>query len=355
MYKYGHGGNAVYESGRHDIIDLSASINPLGMPAGVKDAIVSEINNCNRYPDCHSQELRERIAGFEGVSADQVFCGNGVSDIIFRLPRAIRALKAAVTAPTFSDYERASISFGAGVVWHPLYESNGFSIDDSFIDTLRREKPDLVFICNPNNPTGGFVYLGLIEQALEYCKRIGARVVVDECFLDFVKYSEKLSSKALLKQYSNLIILKAFTKTFALPGIRLGYAICADTKLIDSLYFHGADWTVSNLAQAAGIAALEGAREYIEKTVEYVSAERSAIENELTRLGFKVYPACANFVFLHNPFEFDLYEELDATGIRIRACGNFRGLDDSFCRIAVSTKEKNELFLSAVAEIRGRR
>ena len=351
MYEYSHGGNAVYECREQNVIDLSANINPLGMPGNVRNAIISEISNCDRYPDSFSNRLREKIAEFENVNPGCIFCGNGASDIIFRLPIAIRSKKTMITAPTFSDYERSAMSYGSEITRHTLSAVNDFSLESSIIETVRSEKPDLIFICNPNNPTGKLTETGLIKKLLDYCQRIHVWVAVDECFLDFTEKADEYTSKVFIEQYPNLIILKAFTKIFSLPGIRLGYALCANKTIIDSLYFHGADWPVSNLAQAAGIAALEGAKDFIKKTVDYVSEERVILETELALLGYKVFESSANYVFLQSPFTFNLREKLDKKGIRIRSCGNYHGLDESYYRIAVSSKENNVKLLTAVREV----
>ena len=350
MYEYGHGGNYAFEKGKEGFIDLSASINPLGMPEGVRDAIIREICNCGSYPDNSSAELRNKLSQFENVSADRVFCGGGASDIIFRLPGAIRAKKVMVAAPTFSDYERSALSFGSEVVRCALSPSDGFSAGESFVGEVRRTKPDLVFICNPNNPTGNLTGTGVIGELLDCCKGFGAYVAVDECFLDFAERAVDYTSKPFLEQYSNLVIIKAFTKMFALPGIRLGYAICGGEELPGKLSYNGADWPVSNLAQAAGMASLDGAGEFISKTVDYVSAERALMEQRLSGFGFEVYESAANFVFLRNPFPTDLNTMLGKKSIQVRSCRNFFGLDGDYYRIAVSTKENNAKLLAAVSE-----
>ena len=348
MYKYGHGGNAVYEEGRDNIVDLSANINPLGMPIGVRDAISRDIGNCDRYPDSACSKLRERLAEYERVAPEMLFCGNGASDIIFRLPKATQAKRTLVAAPTFSDYERASISFGADVCRHQLLSSNGFASGKGFEETLAMCTPDLVFLCNPNNPTGVATSTRLIGSLLKCARESNTIVVVDECFLDFVENPDAFTSKSFVQEHRNLVIIKAFTKIFAMPGIRLGYAICSDKKLIDSLYFHGADWPVSNLAQTAAIEALAGADDYIKQTVRYVSQERETMKDALARLGYVVFDSAANYVFFRNPFDFDLGRRLDEKGIRIRECGDYHGLDGSFYRAAISTKENNSKLISAM-------
>jgi len=351
MYQYGHGGNAAYESGKAHMLDLSANINPLGPPKGVGEAILRSIPDCARYPDSSSRALREKLAAFEGTEPGRIFCGNGASDVIFRLPKAVGARKILVTAPTFSDYERSAGSWGAEVLRYPLPAANGFALDGGFAQMAREERPDLVYVCNPNNPTGALAGAGLLEELLACCRDVGAWVAVDECFLDFAGKAGEHTCKAFLGTYANLVVVKAFTKLFALPGIRLGYAICADEGLIGRLYLHGADWPVSTLAQAAGMAALEGAAAYIGQSVDYVARERGRMERALARLGYTVFPSCANYVFLQSPFPFCLRDALDEEGIRIRLCGNYHGLDGSYCRIAVSTAEDNDRLIGAVGKV----
>ncbi len=351
MYEYLHGGNAAFEHNGEKILDLSANINPLGFPKEIEKAIKNEIHFCDRYSDNYSTELRNKIALYENIDSKWIFCGNGASDIIFRLPIALRSKSVLVTAPTFSDYERSSKSFGSNLAYQYLEESENFVADRKILDIVKKYNSDLIFICNPNNPTGVMTERSIIEELLIYGKKNNANIVVDECFMDFAENSEIYTAKKLLPLYDNLIILKAFTKIFALPGIRLGYALCGNQATIEKLYAHGPDWAVSNIAQAAGIAALENAEEYIKNTIEYVSAERQKMQNALTEMKFKLFDSRANYIFFHNPHDFDLYKELNKKGIRIRSCDNYRGLSSGFYRTAVSKSADNEKLISALKEI----
>ena len=349
MYQYSHGGNAAFESGVEIKLDLSANINPLGLPEFVRAAIIDEIPNLTAYPDNSSGVLREAIGQFENVDPPWIFCGNGASDIIFRIPRVVQGKKAMLTAPTFSDYERALLSYGADISYYTLVPSNDFTITDDFISAVEGENPDLVYICNPNNPTGRLTEAAIIGELLKRCP--DTIFAIDECFLDFTKEARTHTSKGFLKQHQNVIILKAFTKMFTMPGIRLGYSLCSNEDFNDKLYFHGPDWPVSNLAQGAGIAALDGAAEFVKRTAAYVADERIAMESKLIKLGFKVFESSTNYVFLQCPFDFDLQQELNKHGIRIRSCNNYHGLDNSYFRIAVTTKENNNALLSAIETI----
>ena len=351
MYEYSHGGNAVFERGNENIIDLSANINPLGLPNGVAEAIIREIPNINRYPDNFSTALREKTAAFEGVNPDWIIFGNGASDLIFRLPRATKASKVMVCAPTFADYERSAISYGAEVCRYYMCKDSGFGLGDGFIKAVQTEEPKMVYICNPNNPTGIITEAKVTKELLDCCLQIGAWVVFDECFMDFVEQADIHTSKAFLGECSNLVILKAFTKMFTMPGVRLGYALCSDKDLINSLYFHGTDWAVSNLAQAAGIAALDDTKSFIKQTADFVAKERSMIKQELACLGYSVYESSANYIFFQSPYHFDLRDALDVKEIRVRSCVNYHGLDSTYYRVAVSTTENNKKLLYAIKEV----
>ena len=351
MYEYSHGGNAAFEPDAVGLLDLSANINPLGLPPGVTEAVLAAMADSQHYPDSASSKLNRGIAAFDQVDQQWVFSANGASDVIFRLPRAVQAERVLISAPTFSDYERAALSSGARVLRHTLQQHDGFDYTPALLDAVKRASHDIVFLCNPNNPTGRVADTGLIGELLELCRRQDCLLAIDECFMDFTTDAATSSARRFLADYPNLIIIKAFTKTFAMPGIRLGYALSSSPSLIEGLRFHGPDWPVSNLAQAAGLAALADATDYIRRSVSYIAQQRSILEQGLSSLGYQVYPSQANYVFIHSPYGFDLREALDAYGIRIRSCANYQGLDDSYYRIAVSTSENNARLLAALQAV----
>ncbi len=349
MYKYRHGGNVHVEPGGENFLDLSASINPLGSPKQVEEAVRRAIPFCDRYPDSGSTELRKRIAEFENVDADWVFCGNGSSDIIFRLALCTEYRCGLVLVPSFSDYARALRACRKHVVFHHLKEQNGYLCEHI---PFRNIGVGIVFLCNPNSPTGVLTERFVIENLLRRCKDSGTMVVVDECFIDFCDDAQTTTAKPLLAEFDNLVVLKAFTKTFALPGVRLGYALCSNVPLIGHyLCSRGPDWPVSNLAQAAGIAALDDADRFIAESVAFIAGERNVVKNELELLGFIVFDSKANFLFVKNPYGFDLKKELDKYCIRIRSFDTADGLGPEYCRIGLSTHSNNIRLLEAVRKI----
>lgn len=353
IYEYAHGGN-IYDSNGFpykNILDFSSSINPLGTPSSALIAARRSLEQSARYPDSGNSSLIKSLAAYENVSSQHLFCSNGASDIIFRIVTARKPKKILVTAPSFADYERAGRALGAEIIHYPLKKENGFNIHNCIVDVIKTTLPDIVFICNPNNPTGCLTQRKLLIKIAIACAIINSTLVVDECFLDFVQETDKYSAKPLLNTYSNLVVLKAFTKTFAMPGLRLGYAICSDEVFLDHLRLCGADWSVSNVAQAAGIAVLEDEREYVSKSISFIETERNRIAKELVEMGFTVYPSYANFIFFQSTWNMDLSHELRKKGILIRDCSNFVGLTAGYYRIAVLSEDKNNRLIESLKQL----
>lgn len=350
-YEYRHGGNVHAEPNGGNFLDFSACVNPLGPPEPVFEAIREAACFIERYPDSRSTELRKSIATFEHIPSDWIVCGNGSSDLMFRLPRAVKAETGLVLKPSFSDYERALLATNADVSFHQLHDENEFLCDEHLLETLKSKPVDLLFLCNPNNPTGMLTERQLIEQILLICERAGTTLVIDECFMDLVADSDRYTAKPLLSKHKNLVIIKAVTKTFALPGLRLGYAICSDPRLIDKLYFYGPDWPVSNIAQAVGITVLRDADRYLKESLAFIDMQRRYIANELKELGYRVFDGRANFLFANNPYDFDMKTELDKEFIRIRSFGVKDDIGTNYFRIGFLTQENNIRLIETVQKI----
>lgn len=337
------------------IIDFSSNINPLGMPDSVKEAAINSIYSSHKYPDINSRELICGISKAEGVPAEWIFPSNGAAEAIYRIVQYLKSLKSSacfnglVTAPSFSEYENALKASGAKVVYYNLMEEQNFEISDGIKDCINREIK-IVFLCNPNNPTGQLTDKETMEGIIRHCKYTGTIAVIDECFLDFTENKQELSSVNLLGKYDNLVVLKAFTKIYAMPGIRLGYCMCSDKGLIGGLKSSGPPWNVSSIAQCAGIAALDE-KEYVAKSIVYVKEQRNYLKEELKKLNVKVYDSYANYILFRLRENIDLKEELLKRYILIRSCSNYKNLDESYYRIAVRTERENQLFIKAMKEL----
>lgn len=337
-----HGGD-IY-SYNEDITDFSSNINPLGLARGIADAVRDSICNIVRYPDVECESLRKAIALKENTDYENIICGNGATEIIFNITQAMAPKRVVFTAPTFMEYEAAADTVNAEKIFYFLKEENQFEIDLD-ITRLIDKNTDMVFICNPNNPTGKCIYLNKIIKIIEVCKTNNAFVVIDECFMDFADNMKKYSAVELINDYDNILILKAFTKLYAMPGLRLGYGICGDTELLDKMYGIRQPWSVSVIAQTAGIAALNE-NEFSQKTRDYVRRERKYIEEGLKRLDICFYKSDVNYILFKSlP---DLDKKLLNYNILIRNCGNYRGLGEGYYRIAVKTHAENKRLLYAL-------
>lgn len=348
-----HGGN-IYNDEIQNIknicserfLDFSANINPLGIPERVRAAAVAAMDQAVHYPDPFCRKLRAALADEYGLPPETFICGNGGADLIYRLVYALRPGCALLTAPTFAEYEEALRQTDTRCLFYFMEQDLEVRYD---ILEQMDASVDVMFLCNPNNPTGLLVQQDLLLQILQKAARMGILLVADECFLDFTGQEER-SLVSYVKETPYLFILKSFTKMYAMPGLRLGYGISGNRELLERMERAGQCWGVSVLASEAGIAAL-GEKEYKKRAVSLVREERAYLKRELEMAGMRVWEGQADYLFFRAPGILDLYERLLPLGILIRRCENYRGLDGSCYRVAVKDHEANVRLAEAVREV----
>jgi threonine-phosphate decarboxylase len=326
-------------------LDFSANISPLGVPPAVQAAIRQAAATADRYPDPTVRALHRALSKHEGVPADWVLCGSGAADLIWRACLAAKPKRALVTAPSFGEYEAALEASGCEPIRFPLEDD--FVLTDRILSWIG---PDLnmLILCNPNNPTGRTADPSLLCAIAKRCGETGTRLLLDECFVDFLDEPEKHTMKPLLESTLSLLILKAFTKLWGMAGVRLGYALCADAAFLDAIRFSGPPWSVSTLSQAAGLAALQE-RTYVDRVRALVRTERPRLAAALQALGLRVIPGEANFLLFQ--CKKPLVAPLREHGILIRGCADFHGLDESWYRCSVRTREENERLIAVLKEV----
>jgi threonine-phosphate decarboxylase len=329
----------------YEPIDFSASCSPLGVPAGVRQAICQAAARADAYPDPLCRRLRLVLAQKEGVLPEQIWCGNGSADLIFRLVLARKPHRALVLAPTFAEYERSLQAAGCKVIRHGLAAADRFMLTDTILEQLTPDL-DLLFLCNPNNPTGQLIEPGLMQRILDACAAAGILLVVDECFNGLVDEPERHSVKDRLNHYPGLVVIKAFTKLYGLAGLRLGYCLSQNQALLASVRDTGQPWAVSSLAQAAGLAALADSA-YVAAVRKLVREEKIWLQRELAVLPVTVIGGDANWLFFHTACT-DLAVRLRAKGLLIRDCSNLPGLVPGYFRIAVRTHTENNRLVEAM-------
>ena len=344
-----HGGDWAGYRARfgHDALDFSANVSPLGLPQGVADAIVAALPTADRYPDPLCRELRTALSRAEQLPEPWILCGNGAADLIYRLGWALKPRRALLPAPTFAEYAAALESVGCEVKRKTLHEADDFAVTEAFVQAVN-QSIDLVFLCQPNNPTGQITPPELVQRLVRRCADCGAVLVVDECFLDFLQQRDALTAKPLLQTAPNLVILKAFTKLYAMAGVRLGYALCANTALLAKMQAAGQPWGVSSLAQAAGAAALRETA-YADAVRALIADQRPKLAAGLRALGLQVIEGSANYLLFRAPET--LGAALQQRGVCLRSCGNYPGLSAGWYRTAVRTAPENEQLLQTMREV----
>lgn len=352
MFK-GHGGNIkqVINQGNNGILDFSASINPLGYPEKVRKVIWENFDDILHYPDIDCNGLRKTISQIIGHPEDEIIVGNGSTELFYLIPRALRPAKGIIFQPTFSEFAEALKSCHAEVINHVLHEKDRFCFKYSKGD-FHDKQGEMVFFCNPNNPTGQLVEKAVILNMVRQHPDI--IFVVDEAFMDFVDTPERHSVINDVSTMHNLIVVRSLTKFYGFPGLRVGYLV-AHLDLVTKLMNYKEPWSVNTLAQYAAMVAMED-REFILRSREFMFYERLHLFNELSNIhGLLPYKPTVNYIFIKinsdGMTSSLLREQLLEQGIAIRDCSNFTGLNDKYFRVAVRTREENLRLINAIKSI----
>lgn len=341
-----HGGFHADEWRAHDeVIDFSSNVNPFGVSPRVREALQSTV--IERHPDPNATELRDALATRLHLPYDQVIVGNGSLDLIRALAIAyIRPGDAAlVVGPTFGEYRVAAELMGAHVERCVALAQNDFRLDVQAVAAyVAKRRPRLAFLCNPNNPTGAYLTREQIVQLLNASRE--TLWGLDEAFIAFVENA--WASTDLLASFENLVVLRSMTKDYAIPGLRLGYAI-AHGGIIAALNKVRAPWSVNSFAQAAGLAVLND-DDFLRDTLTKIRAASTELRDAITQLGWRVMPSATHFFLVDVDDARACRAALAARGIIVRDCTSF-GLP-AYIRIATRTPAENARLIRALGDIR---
>lgn len=332
------------------IIDFSSNINPFIVDS--MDKIVEAgVGSLQKYPDIKYRRLRKNISDYLGVDDSYIIPGNGATEIIYLLMRNLSG-RFAIINPTFSEYRKGAELAGLSVVDFVMDWKKDFKLD---LDEIYRRKDefDSIFICNPNNPDG---LVRDIKKLLEFAEKEGKLLIVDETFIEFADSEKDISLVNMVEKSKNLFIIRAVTKFFGIPGIRLGYGISSNRELLQKMYDEKEPWTINSFADSASDFIFKE-EEYIRKSKEYFSKERVCMINEINKIdGIKAFNSDANFILVRfeNRNVLDLKENLlKRAGLLIRDASNFIGLDSSFARVAIKNHEQNIVLVDAIRSVLG--
>ena len=331
-----HGGD-IYRN--HVDIDFSVNVNPLGTPECVKVALHEAVEMCDKYPDMEAAKLKKAVSELLAVPKGYLLFGNGASELLMAVVRAIKPKKTVIPVPSFYGYEYVAQTAEGEIIYYEMSHENNFCVTED-INNILTEDVDLLFLANPNNPTGSLLSKETFRELLKRCEEKGIYVVLDECFIEFS--GNRFSMISEIEESGHLILVRAFTKSFAIPGVRLGYLICKNLPILTRIAGQLPEWNVSCFAQEAGCICAKQT-EFIGETEKYIKKERQFMEEELARKGFQIFPSMANFIMIYS--EESLYEKLLDKGILIRDCSNFRGLRKGFYRIAIKSRKEDEILL----------
>ena len=364
-----HGGD-IY--GNKSIeLDFSVNLSPIGPPREV----VQEIRSISgdglqklimSYPDPAYRELRGALDRKLEIPEEWIVCGNGASELLMAAAQAVHPGRAMIPVPTYQGYERVLEAAGAGIFFYELTREQGFALTGEFMESaegIRRlaetgaetdlESGAMLFLCNPNNPSGKCIEPALLKEIAQYCKANRIFLVVDECYLDLLADGERRTMKRELAGNPYLIIVNAFTKTYAMPGIRLGYLLTSNSELRGKVRLRQPEWSISMTAQRAGIAAM-GAADYLSEARKAVQAEREYVCTELRELGMDTVEGEAPFIMFRCRKE--LYEALREKGILIRRCDGIRGVRGGseggyYYRIGLRRHEDNLRLMKEIGDL----
>ena len=347
-----HGGN-IWRFKKKGLIDFSASINPLGLPEGLKNTITNNLSSLIHYPEPYSESLRKNFAHFLGVNQRQIAFGNGSIEFIYNLALLLKAKKIGIINPSFSEYEYAGRNAGRRIVFMDTNECEDFRVDmDKLIKFL--PKIDLLFLGHPNNPTGQLFYRDEIKYLVQETKRHSVYLIVDEVFIDFLQNCNSFSFLKHALNSKNIIVIRSLTKLSAMAGLRFGYAVSCK-EIIKKIVGFQHPWSVNTLAQFAAREVIKN-KKYINQTVKFINEEKNYLYEELRKIkGLKPLFPTVNFILCRivsrSCTSQKLAQNMFKEGILIRDCSNFRGMNNKYFRVAVRTRKENLLLISALKKI----
>ncbi len=330
-----------------DLIDMSSNLSPLNFPSGLRQKLISGISEIAYLPETGSGTLKDMFAHKYGLATEQFLVGNGTTEFIYAVPAALGAVRSIIINPAYSDYQQASVWAGT------VPESFTLRYKDYFHLHLNKLKKcikggELIFVCNPNNPTGVLTSNDDLYDFILAHKE--SNFLIDETYLPFTQEKSLLNYPIT----ENIFLLRSFSKIYGIPGLRLGFLISSSQNLTRFMN-KNKPWGVNRLAQIAGAYLVENGDPHINETVTFLGNNRSDFIAELNKLpNLDVIPGAANFILCHLSGDIranEIREELLKHRIMIRNCETFPGLSDRFFRLNLKDPASNNQCIRALKSI----
>ncbi len=351
---HGHGGD-VYSLSRElglspeKLLDFSSNISPLPFPAGLREILIHHLDEIRFLPEVDSFGLRQALSKRYGMSEEQFLIGSGTTEWIFSLPRIIQPEKVVVPLPTYADYQDSALQAGCNIKLLEAWHGRGQGGEVELLDLLSKEAQgnNLIFLCNPNNPTGQFIDTSDLRDLISNTPQ--TLWVIDESYGPFVA-EDSVSSLVGASMPENLVVLRSFSKIYAIPGLRLGCAV-GSRKIIELLSQEAKPWAVNRMAQVAG-EFLIGQTAYEEEVRAFCSREKAWFLKEIKDLRWlEPEQGSTHFILFRVNLPFTAEKVctlLRKQGLLIRNCANFKGLYGEYIRISIKDRDSNQRLISAL-------
>ncbi|HKL01337.1 MAG TPA: threonine-phosphate decarboxylase [Desulfotignum sp.] len=343
----GHGGNTAGLAEKlgcaaDEIMDMSANLNPLGPPERIKTVIMENLSAIHRLPEPDAGSMTRGFARFHGIDPDTVIAGSGTTWFIYTIPKALDAKQVVILGPTYADYADACAMHGIAPAFCMARAEDGFVPDLEAVSDMAA-RADLVFICNPNNPTGVGVEKEFITTLAR--RHPGVCFVVDESYLPFV---ERASDISLVQDrpYDNLLVLSSMSKIFTIPGLRTGF-LSGAKHLVDKVMQYYQPWSVNALAQVVITDIFDHPEQiapFYEKTRTYIAEEKKSVLSAIAdQKGLVPVPGHTCFILLKllHHIAPHFCQQVGADRILIRDCSNFTGLGPRYVRFSLKDRKTN--------------
>lgn len=346
LERYGHGGDLrsateLFGVDEERLLDFSSNMNPLGPPQAVAEIVSHYMQHITKYPDPASRQLRAAIASKHQIDTEEVLVGNGAAELIDLIVRYWQPKRAAILAPSFIEYEQALQKAGCDITFIESNAEDDFTPNEQQLaELIKQQSVELYLLGHPNNPTGQLLSVKTVTELLQS----DAIVVLDEAFLDFHQNEDELTWISKVHSNRNLFVIRSMTKFYSIPGIRLGYIVGAAHSLQEMKQIQY-PWSVNSLAQHIGQAVLQD-DVFANQSKEWLVEEVAWMYNQLTAIHVKPFHTVTNYILVDLSYGYDitapaLQHLMGLQGVLIRDASTFRGLNSSYIRLAIKSRQDN--------------
>ncbi len=349
-----HGGQA-WKQGK--VEDYSHNLNPFGPPEDLSEIMQKAVSDIGHYPDDYCTELKNTISQVFGIPEKCITIGAGSSDIIRNFPNTFFSPgdRVVMHRPSFAEYTQQCKIVGANVVFNNLTEENDFRIDRNAITEQIKLGAKAVYICNPNNPTGRVEPRDKILEIVEECEKSDVLVFLDETLLELVENYSEVSCARYVTKFSNLVVAGSLTKSFAIPGIRIGFGF-SNPSIISEMEKVRMTWNVGQVEQTVANELIATRMHYVDEAARIMAEESKNMNEQLKDLGFPVGDVSDSFFYFCSLKSLgikcsEFQEKMLKHGIMVRDCASFGEPFEWFVRFSVKDKARNDLFVSAVSKV----